>query len=543
MIRKFTLLLLLCVGISTISKAQLRDTVHISMPPYTDTSCPGSMITFWANVTGSETATYSWYINNVFTGVTQDSFFTSAPTDSQFIYCIIHFTNSFGIPDVDTSNWITVRRDTIPSRALISLVAGNNPYCSANPMTFFVYPVNGGRVPVYQWFVNGIPVPDSDSNFFSGTFADSSVISCLMIADTTCYSNRDSVYSNTIMVVRDSITAAISISNRYDTVCFGRLDTFKAVIGSYGSAGVHYQWYVDTTAVPGAIGPYFYTDSLHNGDSVYCILTSLDTCIRNKIQKSNVVKDSVSPILHTIASTALISGANPGCLDSPVTFRGLYLNFGISPTLIWFINGVQVKFDTALLDTTFLNGQIVTFEVIGNDRTCRDRDTLTATAITMVRDSTPVAPLISLIGDLIVANNAGVYQWYGPGGLIPGATGQTYHPTILGYYYCVLDTGNCRSGASNVLYVSLLGVNDIHTAIAKLYPNPTNGIVTLDFSGVPSDLKVDVYNIIGQALVHDTIVNESKHILNLSDLPNGNYFIVLTDKTGSKTTYKVLVQK
>ena len=543
MLRKVTLLLLFCIGVSFISKAQIRDTVSISMPPYTDTTCPGTQLTFWATVTGDSTATYSWYVNNIATTVTQDSFFTTAPTDSAWIYCIIHFTNSFGVADVDTSNWITIRRQTIPSRALVSIVSGNNPYCSMNPLTFFVYPVNGGRVPLYQWFVNGVPVVDADSNYFTGTFADSSLISCLMVADTTCYRDVDSVFSNTVLVYRDSLTASIHISSRFDTVCFGRLDTFRAVIGGYGSGMVHYQWYIDTNAVVGAIGPYFYTDSLHNGDSVYCVLTSFDSCIRNKVLKSNALKDSVSPILHTITTTDLLHGANPGCIDSALIFNGLYLNFGINPTTYWYLNGVQVRMDTVNYTSTFANGDVVKFEVIGTDRGCRDRDTLWADSVVMVRDSTPVAPLISLVGDLLEANNAGIYRWYGPGGLIPGATGQTYHPTILGYYYAVLDTGNCPSAGSNVLYISLLKVDDINNPETKLYPNPTTGLLTLDWGGVPTDMGLDVYNILGQPLMHEYIQKETKHITDLSQLPNGNYLVVLENSQGAKTTFKVLVQR
>ena len=535
---------MLVAGISMTSKAQVRDTVRISMPPYTDTTCPGTQLTFWSTLSGGGfAATYSWYINGVATGVTQDSLFTTAPGDSSYIYCIIHFTNSFGVPDVDTSNIIVIRRDTVPSRAIISLVAGNNPYCSIEPLTFFVYPVNGGRVPLYQWFVNGVPVPDADSNYFTGTFADSSVISCLMVADTTCYKDVDSVYSNTIMTLRDSLTAAITIFSHYDTVCFGRLDTFRAVSSGYASSAYTYQWYVDTTAVPGAVGSYFYTDSLHNGDSVYCILTTFDTCIKNKVQKSNTIKDSVSPILHTMVNTALIYGANPGCIDSPLTFKGLYLNFGNNPTYIWYINGVQVAFDTSIIDTTFADSAVLTFKVYGTDRGCRDMDTLTATAVTMIRDSTPVAPLISLIGDLLVANITGTYVWYGPGGLIPGATGQTYHPTVLGYYWAVLDTGYCPSAPSNVLYISLLGVADIHNSDLKIYPNPTSGLVDLSWATAPANMKLDVFDVVGQNKRHAAVAGTSRYELDLSDLAPGTYLLVLTDEDGSKTTRKIQVLK
>lgn len=542
MIRKITMLLLLCVGIGFGAGAQIRDTVRISMPPYTDTTCPGTQLTFWATLTGDSTATYTWYVNGINTGVTQDSFFTTAPADSSWVFCVIHFRNSFGIADVDTSNWIVVHRDTLPSAAIISLVAGNNPFCTSSPVTFFVYPVRGGRVPLYQWFVNGVPVVDADSNYFTGTFADSSVISCLMVADTTCYRNIDSVYSNTIMMVRDSITATITISSRYDTVCFGRLDTFTAVSGGYGTSLVHYQWYIDTNAVIGATGAMFYTDSLHNGDSVYCVLTSLDTCIRNKVQRSNTIVDSVSPILHTIVSTALVAGANPGCVDSLVGFEGYYLNFGVNPTTIWYLNGTQVRLDTTNYTGYFLDSQVVTFKVYGTDRGCRDMDTLVSTAFLLIRDTTPVSPIISLIGDILVANNAGIYKWYGPGGLIPGATGQTYHPTVLGYYYAVLDTTSCPSAPSNVLYVSLLDVQSVALNHVKLYPNPARDILTIDWQGSAVTGTVELDDIVGSMVQRRKVTGQNALDLDLSGLSDGTYFVVITDADGAKAVHKILIQ-
>gem|GEM_PF-1133993 len=552
MIRRFAAILLLFIGIHSLATAQIKDSVTIGMPPYTDTSCPGTQYTFWATVGGGLPATYMWYINGVATTVTQDSFFTTAPTDSNWIYCIINYTNSFGVPSVDTSNWIIVHRDTVQSRAIISLVAGDNPYCTAGPETFFVYPVRGGKHPLYQWFVNGVPVPDADSQYFTGTFADSSIISCLMVADTTCFRNVDSVYSNTIQLVRDSLTAGITIWNRFDTICHGRLDTFTATVTGIGSALAHYQWYVNTTAVTGATSTIFYTDSLHNRDSVYCILTTFDTCIRNKMQKSNTIKDSVSPILHTMVTTGIIHGANPGCLDSVVDFEGFYNNFGNAPGLVWYLDSVEVisVLGSPYYSGTFVDSDTVYFEVYGTDRTCRDKDTLFSTPVILVRESTPPSPIVSLIGDLLVSNTSGVYQWYynvdssfSPAGLISGATGQTYHPTTLGYYCAVLDSGYCPSAPSNIIYISLLGVHDLQMPEVNIYPNPTSGKLILDWNGIPVNRDLEITDMLGRSIMQRSIANQSVFETNLANFAPGCYLLVLKDNNGLKTIHPITVQR
>ncbi len=546
MIRKLTLLFLVCIGFNTISTAQIRDGVTNTMPRFTDTTCPGTQLTFWATI-DARTATapsdsLKWFIDGIYTGVTLDTFFTTAPVSGDYIYCTLYFTNSFGFPDSVYSDSITVyRSDTIPPRALISIVFGNNPECTSHLITFEVYPVNGGTAPVYQWYVNNVPIVDADSNFFSGLFANGDSIKCLMVSNSTC-APFDTVYSNIIHIIHDSTTQFISIYTRYDTVCSGGLDSFIATASGLGTS-FSYQWYINNVAYPGATASSFYTTYLVNGDSLYCVLSSTDSCVTNPTVFSNGIRVTVLPVLHSYATVAMLRGSNPGCIDSPVIFKGSYYNLGASPTYEWYINNVRVKFDTSILDTTFLNGQVVKFIAISNARGCRDNDSVFADSVLMIRDSTPVAPLVSLIGDLLVANNAGLYAWYGPHGIIPGATGQTYHPIDTGHYYAILDSANCPSQISNIIYISLMGVNELSTQKFNMYPNPTTGIVTMNWDGTIVNMKLDIYNILGQGILHQESSNVSQYVTDLSYLPNGTYFMVFTNEQGIKTTRKLTIQK
>lgn len=57
-------------------------------------------------------------------------------------------------------------------------------------------------------------------------------------------------------------------------------------------------------------------------------------------------------------------------------------------------------------------------------------------------------------GDTVVmtVNLSGIsYQWYGPTGLIPGATSQSYYDSITGFYYCVvIDNDSCELVSNSV---------------------------------------------------------------------------------------------
>lgn len=246
----------------------------------------------------------------------------------------------------------------------------------------------------------------------------------------------------------------------------------------------------------------------------------------------------------------LTEGANPGCLDSPVTFTGHYINFGTAPTYDWYINGVLAATDTTVFTHTYMNHDTVSFIVNENDNGCYTNDTVLAPHVVMIRDSTPVTPWLSLISDLLVVNNGGGYVWYycnvdaHTGSIIPGINTQTYNPHTPGYYYVVKDSANCQSLPSNIIYIALVGVKTLNTVDVNVYPNPTTGIVNIDWgTRIVSDMNMDVYNMIGQTVHHEEIKNESHHSSDLSYLADGTYVMTLRDEDGSRATYKINISK
>lgn len=553
MLRKFTLLLVLLIGLHQSTEAQVRDSVTIYLPPYSDTTCPGSQLDFVA-VQSEDTFTseyYMWYANSVYTGVSIDTFHTTALNDGDSVYCVIYFINSLGVLDSFRSNVITIyRSSSIRPRVVVSLIAGSNPDCAGHPLTFQAFPVNGGTAPIYQWLINNVPVLGADTSIFTGTFGGSDTISCMMVSNSTCSAPyNDTAYSNIIPIIHIHLTAAVSIVATQNPICEGLIDTFTATLVNPGT-GYTLSWYISGTLVPGAVGNIYITDSLNNGDLVYCILNPVDSCISNDTAVSPPITMTVIPNNNNTVSTTLIAGSNPGCLDAPVTFKGVYSNFGIAPSYTWYVNGVPVAIDTTVFTSLFLNGDVVTFVVNPNDGGCYLYDTVTTTSVLMIRDSTPSTPLVSLITNLLVANTAGHYTWYytptcsyTDGVIIAGATAQTYHPGVLGCYYAVRDTGNCPSLPSNIIYISLLSVNNLTHADINIYPNPTSGMLNLDFGATNVTMHMELYNMLGQVIMKEEITNAAKHETNLSRLPEGNYMVVLTDQDGSKATYKILLSK
>ena len=107
---------------------------------------------------------------------------------------------------------------------------------------------------------------------------------------------------------------------------------------------------------------------------------------------------------------------------------------------------------------------------------------------------------------------------------------QSYHYIVTG------KTAFLESNPSNVVYVDwTTSVNETNSSVCTLYPNPTEGQVTIEADGLR---QIRVFNVTGQEVRHQT-VNDDRAIIDLSSEPNGCYFIeIMTDK--DCTTTKII---
>jgi len=84
-----------------------------------------------------------------------------------------------------------------------------------------------------------------------------------------------------------------------------------------------------------------------------------------------------------------------------------------------------------------------------------------------------------------------------------------------------------KSGSATVIIASLTNVELTETQFARLYPNPTDGIFSLEFD-VPGDYVVTINNITGKVMSRQTVNNQLIH-LDIGSFPAGLYLLVIDD--------------
>ena len=106
--------------------------------------------------------------------------------------------------------------------------------------------------------------------------------------------------------------------------------------------------------------------------------------------------------------------------------------------------------------------------------------------------------------------------------------------------YCYTIIAVCpddsESEPSNEACIPIVGIDEWKNEI-KIYPNPTTGVLNLIQEIINNEQltinNVEIFDIYGRKLsFHHLITSSSNHLINISTLPDGIYFIKIETKTG-----------
>ncbi|HRG00795.1 MAG TPA: aryl-sulfate sulfotransferase [Bacteroidia bacterium] len=159
-----------------------------------------------------------------------------------------------------------------------------------------------------------------------------------------------------------------------------------------------------------------------------------------------------------------------------------------------------------------------------------------------VNNAAPAIPTITVAGNDLQSTNATTYQWYLNGDLISGATAQNYTPTQSGIYVVrITDSNGCVYRYSpGYAYSVSTGISDTQTANISIYPNPSTGIVDINFNYQKFNIvNVNVYDMFGKVVS----TSENNWRLDLSHLSNGVYTLSISLDNKKPYYQKVVLNK
>lgn len=158
--------------------------------------------------------------------------------------------------------------------------------------------------------------------------------------------------------------------------------------------------------------------------------------------------------------------------------------------------------------------------------------------LTLVLEIVDVKAEVSVDGDTISSLSSGdSYQWIDCSNneAIEGATDSTFQPEVSGEYALEVSNGECSSLSDCVSVSVTTSLEEGSMKTFDVFPNPTTG--QLNIVGVSADNDhLEVYNMLGQAMIIQETGGRKNIILDVSELIAGTYILALTGQRGDSTS-------
>jgi hypothetical protein len=238
----------------------------------------------------------------------------------------------------------------------------------------------------------------------------------------------------------------------------------------------------------------------------------------------------------TITGTSMVCQGDSGVVYSvsPVTNATAYI-WNLSPGAE-IISGLNTNSITVKFSETSQSGNFT----VNPNNICGNGTSSPEFPVTV--NLLPPAPSIAQQGDSLVSDAPAGNQWYGPNGIIGGATGKVFFPSANGIYYDIVTLNGCSSGLSNSVNFVLTEVNTISRSMIRIYPNPAVSNIHIEtYLDRSSDIIINLMSLTGTNVITVDLGNHSKGlvrwIIDCNDIREGIYFLKVT------TNYDLFVQK
>ncbi|MFT5780537.1 MAG: hypothetical protein ACI837_003499, partial [Crocinitomicaceae bacterium] len=199
------------------------------------------------------------------------------------------------------------------------------------------------------------------------------------------------------------------------------------------------------------------------------------------------------------------------------------------------------------IDTEIYTNQYVRFSVDGDTVRYVSIDGLGATidSVTTIKPIVaPIPPVISFAGGDLTSTLGNTYAWYLDGVLMAGVNSQSFTPTLNGTYTVEITNEQGCILISDPFVVSGLSIFELDQFGFTLYPNPSEGSITIDSDKTHLlGANITISNSMGQVIYTDKVdENDSfPYTIHLETLLEGMY--LLNAETGEYAITRMFVLK
>jgi PKD repeat protein len=136
----------------------------------------------------------------------------------------------------------------------------------------------------------------------------------------------------------------------------------------------------------------------------------------------------------------------------------------------------------------------------------------------------------------LTAGGGTSYNWFDGSTSIGTGSSIAVTPTATNQYTCVISDGTCQASLYTYVYVDNCGSLTESALNAKIYPNPTNNEVNIEF---PSTFSYTLHDSRGRLVANGSATNNT--LLQLAQMDKGMYLLHLISSSHSGT-YRIVKQ-
>ena len=272
--------------------------------------CEGTEISFTANpVNEGPSPVYQWYFNGFPVGSNSATLSYSLFSNGDDVSLSMTGSLNCASPSVSFSNEITITVHPTDNPTVTIFADPGSSVCEGSGVLFTAFHANGGSLPEYEWFLNGISTGDNSSTLELVSVNDGDEIHCVLTSNAFCVDGITANSNTVTMDVLEYVTPSVIISAvQVMPVCDGADVEVIASVTNGGSSPI-YSWTINDVLV-GSNSLSFLASSWNDGDQVECSIISNETCLTTTTATSNITDLTSVTVDNSVTVAANVITAN-----------------------------------------------------------------------------------------------------------------------------------------------------------------------------------------------------------------------------------------